>query len=119
MGWGRRGWHAGSRHHSARATSWWHGSYRKQTMPNATNATTYTDELRERLEELGAARSLAEERLYREITHQFLRADKSRKEIADFAKRGGYSSLNEEIVREADGTADGVLYAIKVLRSVG
>lgn len=82
-----------------------------------TTTTTYTDELRTRLSKLGEARTSAEGRLYREITHQLFRADKSRQEIANFAKRGGYSSLNEEIVQKAESVADGVLYAIEVLRS--
>jgi hypothetical protein len=78
---------------------------------------TRTEELRQRLASLGAARSEAEARLLREAQYLLDRAAESEARITPDLSAGALS-VYEIFVGEAARTAEGVLYAVRVLRGV-
>ena len=81
-----------------------------------TEITTFTDELRDRLGALGAPKNESERLLYSEISRQLMRADQTRSQLPKV--RGHVHGSCLRIIGEAEGTADGVLYAIETFRMV-
>ena len=81
-----------------------------------TEITTFTDELRDRLGALGAPKNDTERLLFSEVGRQLMRADQTRSQLP---RVRGYTHADcLRIIGEAEGTADGVLYAIETFRGV-
>ncbi len=81
-----------------------------------TEIPTFVNELRDRLGALGAPKNESELLLFSEVGRQLMRADQTRSQLPRV--RGVAHADCLRIIGEAEGTADGVLYAIETFRRV-
>lgn len=81
-----------------------------------TEKAIFSNELRARLDKLGSPRHGAELLLISEVARQLMRADQTRSQLSRV--RGATHADCLRIIGEAEGTADGVLYAIETFRGV-
>ena len=76
---------------------------------------TFASQLRARLDMLGAPKHDTEILLFSEVGRQLMRADQTRSQLS---RVRGYAHADcMRIIGEAEGTADGVLYAIESFRT--